>query len=469
MSEVFGFDAFGMPPQPFDLVIAGGHCVTPSGLVMADIGIVGGKITAIGDLKNTKAAHTLSAKGLHVLPGVIDSQVHFREPGLEYKEDLESGTRGAALGGVTTIFEMPNTKPQTLTADDLSEKLRLANGRAWTNHAFFMGAAASNINQLATLEQLPGCSGVKIFMGSSTGGLLVEDDDTLRQVLQHGRRRVAVHCEDEPRLRERLPLAKEDSHARLHPVWRDEEVAFKATRRIVALSHETGRRIHTLHITTKEEIAFLAAHKDLVTVEVLPQHLTLSAPECYERLGNYAQMNPPIRSQEHQDALWWGIDQGIVDVIGSDHAPHTREEKDRPYPKSPAGLTGVQTFLPLLLNHVNNGKLSLLRLVDLVCTGPARVFNVASKGRLAVGYDADVTLVDLNAKRTITHDWIASKCGWTPYDGMAVSGWPVATVVCGHVVMHHDQLLGSPIGQPVRFTETLQPNPKYGNAFAPVG
>ncbi|GIK98021.1 MAG: dihydroorotase [Alphaproteobacteria bacterium] len=440
--------------ESFDLILKGGMAATTGGIMRADVAVRDGRIAAVGEIAGD-AAEVVDATGLHVLPGVIDSQVHFREPGLEHKEDLATGTAGAALGGVTAIFEMPNTSPNTLTADDLAEKLARAKGRAWCDHAFFIGAAEENAEELGALELLPGCAGIKVFMGSSTGSLLVSDDETLREVLRHGRRRVAIHAEDEARLRERLPLVRDGADVALHPEWRDAETAIRATKRLMSLARETGRRVHVLHVTTAEEIGILAGNKDLATVEVTPQHLTLAAPECYRRLGTLAQMNPPVRDARHRDGLWRGVAQGIVDCIGSDHAPHTREEKARPYPKSPSGMTGVQTLVPIMLDHVNAGRLSLERFVDLTSAGPARIYNVAAKGRLAVGYDADLTVVDLKARRTIRNDWIASRCGWSPFDGTTVTGWPMMTIVRGRIVMREDQLIGEPEGAPVRFAECL--------------
>ena len=441
--------------ETFDLVVSGGIAVTPNGRERIDIGIRAGRIAALGNLGNAKAAERFDATGLTVLPGVIDTQVHFREPGNEHKEDLESGTRGAILGGVTAIFEMPNTKPSTTDEDALADKLNRARGRAWCDHAFFMGAAPENIGNLVSLERLPGCCGVKVFMGSSTGSLLVEDDATLEALLLDGVRRVAVHAEDEMRLRERAHIAKEAGHPRSHPDWRDVETALNATRRVCNLARKTGRRVHVLHITTADEIDYLAEYKDFVTVETTPQHLTLEAPDCYDRLGSFAQMNPPIRDARHRAGLWRGIASGVVDVLGSDHAPHTREEKAKPYPDSPSGMPGVQTLLPVMLDHVNAGNLTLERLVDLVCSGPQRLFGIAGKGRIALGYDGDLTLVDMNAKKTITHAMMANKSGWTPFDGMEVTGWPMATIIRGNIVMRDGEVQDKPLGKPVRFTETL--------------
>ncbi|NHI02053.1 dihydroorotase [Oceanimonas sp. MB9] len=438
-----------------DLLVLGGTVMTPNGPEQIDIACREGRIVALGPLQGTWSAdNSLNAHGLHVLPGVIDSQVHFREPGLTHKEDLDGGTKGAVLGGVTAVFEMPNTNPLTLWQHDLQAKLNAAGQRAWCDYAFYIGGSAINARQLQDLETLPGCAGIKVFMGSSFGDLLADEDEVLRQILRHGRRRMAVHAEDEARLRERKSMVELSKDVHQHPEWRDVESALKATRRIVALAEETGRRLHILHVSTAEEMQFLARHKHRVTVEVTPHHLTLAAPECYSRLGSLAQMNPPVREQRHRDALWQAIREGVVDVIGSDHAPHTLEEKAQPYPHSPSGMTGVQTLLPIMLDHVNAGRLSLQRLIDLTSAGPARIFGIQGKGRIALGYDADLTLVDLAAQRTITNDWIASRSGWTPYDGKAITGWPIHTVVRGHAVVRDETLSLTPQGRPLCFLET---------------
>lgn len=441
--------------EAFDLVIRNGQVMTPGGLVEADIGISGGKIAAIGALADAPSADSLDAAGLHVLPGVIDTQVHFREPGLEHKEDIAHGTKAAIKGGVTAIFEMPNTSPLTLDEATLKDKLDRAAATGWCDHAFFMGGNHENAHRLAELEKLPGCAGVKIFMGSSTGNLLAKDDEVIAAVLANGTRRVSVHAEDEDRLISRQNIATEAESVEAHPDWRDVESAVRATKRIVKLAREAGRRVHVLHISSADEMEILAKHKDLVTVEVTLNHLTMAAPECYEQLGAFAQMNPPVRDAHHRDGLWEAVRNGIVDVFGSDHAPHTIEEKERPYPSSPSGMPGVQTSLPLLLDHMNAGRLSLQRVVDLTSAGPQRIFGIAGKGRIAVGYDADFVLVDLAAKREITDDWIASKCGWTPFDGVNVTGWPIATVLRGAIMMRDDEVLGAPGGQPVRFVEAM--------------
>jgi dihydroorotase len=442
----------------FDLVVSGGTLVNHAGRTRTDIGISQGRFAAFGDLREAKSAARFEARGLTILPGVIDTQVHLREPGTEHKEDLATGTASAALGGVTAIFEMPNTKPSTTTVAALQDKLARAAGRAWVDHAFYMGGCAENADQLAELERIPGCSGVKVFMGSSTGSLLVGDDATLERVVKAIRRRMAVHCEDEARLVARRALIPaQGATAHLHPVWRDEQTALLATTRLVELARRHGKRVHVLHVTTAEEMAYLRQHRDVASVEVLANHLTLAAPECYDRLGTYAQMNPPIRDERHRAALWAAVADGTVDVVATDHAPHTRAEKDAGYPNTPSGMPGVQTLVGLMLDHVAKGRLSLERLVDLTSAGPQRLFGLAGKGRVACGYDADLTIVDLAAQHTISDAEMATKVGWTPFAGMTVSGWPQATIIRGQVVMRDGQLLGSASGRPLRFTECLPP------------
>jgi dihydroorotase len=440
--------------ESYDLILRGGTVVNQDGEGLRDIGIRGGRIAAIGGLADASAGETIDCRGLHVLPGVIDTQVHFREPGPTHKEDLESGSRSAVMGGVTGVFEMPNTDPPTVTAEALADKLRRARGRMHCDFAFYVGGTRDNVADLPELERLPGCAGVKVFMGSSTGSLLVEDDGGVGAILRAIRRRAAFHSEDEYRLRERQGL-RVPGDPRSHPVWRDELAALTCTQRLVRLARETGRRIHLLHVSTAQEMDFVADHKDLVSVETTPHHLTLEAPGCYERLGTYAQMNPPVRDAGHRAGVWRGLSQGIVDVLGSDHAPHTREEKDKPYPASPSGMTGVQTLVPIMLDHVNAGRLSLQRFVDLTSAGPARLFNIARKGRIAAGFDADFSVVDMRRRETITNAWVASRPGWTPYDGMAVTGWPVGTIIRGRRVMWEGELTESSRGEAIQFQETM--------------
>nr|WP_047167183.1 dihydroorotase [Sphingomonas sp. Y57] len=432
----------------YDMILRNGTVWTVGGPVRADVGVTAGKIAGIGVTGD--AGESIDCTGLDVLPGVIDSQVHFREPGLEAKEDLESGSRSAVLGGVTAVFEMPNTKPNTDSAEAIADKLARARDRMWCDHAFYVGATADNAEALAELEMLPGTAGVKIFMGSSTGSLLVAEDEHLARVLRSGRRRVAIHAEDEERMIARQGERVEGDPSS-HPVWRDDESALLATRRILRIARETGRKIHILHITTPDELALIAQNKDIATCEVTPQHLTLAGEEAYPRLGTYAQMNPPIRSGAHREGLWHYLRQGVPDVLGSDHAPHTIDEKAKPYPASPSGMPGVQTLLPLMLDHVANGRLSLQHLIELTSAGPQRVFGLRTKGRIALGYDADFTVVDLKARWTIEQDWLASRCGWSPFTGMGITGKPVGTIIRGHRVMWEGTLANTAIGAPVQY------------------
>ncbi len=442
--------------QTFDLIVRGGTLVSHAGQGLADIGIRGGKIVAIGDLGQASAGEIFDARGLTVLPGVIDSQVHFREPGLEWKEDLETGSRGAVLGGVTTVFEMPNTEPTTTDPDALLDKLSRAKGRMHSDHAFYVGGTHENTRYLGEMERLPGCCGIKVFMGASTGSLLVADDAGVEAVLRNISRRAAFHSEDEYRLAERRSLARTGDWTS-HPEVRDAQSAIQSTERLVSIAKRLGKRIHVLHVTTAQEIDYLARHKDVASVELTPQHLTLTGPEAYERLQGFAQMNPPIRDASHQPGLWRGITMGVADVMGSDHAPHTREEKARPYPASPSGMPGVQTLVPVMLTHVNSGRLTLERFVDLTSHGVQRVFGLADKGRVAEGFDADLTIVDMKARRTITHEQMATRSGWTPFDGFEATAWPMATIIRGQIVMRDDEVVAEGQGKPVRFHETLSP------------
>ena len=354
--------------ETYDLIVRGGTVVNHAGTFRADVGITGGKTVYIGDLSTADAGEVFDATGLHVLPGVIDTQVHFREPGLEHKEDLQAGARGAVLGGVTAVFEMPNTNPTTTDPDAMADKLKRAKGRMDCDHAFYVGGTPQNTEHLGELERLPGCCGVKVFMGASTGNLLIETDEGVEAVLRNVNRRATFHSEDEFRLEDRRSLARQGDWTS-HTDVRDAEAARLSTERLIRLARKCGKRIHVLHVSTLDEIPLLAAARDIATVEITPQHLTLEGPEAYERLKGRAQMNPPVRGADHRAALWEAVRQGVADVIGSDHAPHTLEEKEKPYPQSPSGMPGVQTLLPLMLDHANAGRLSLERVVDLTSAG----------------------------------------------------------------------------------------------------
>ena len=393
----------------FSLIIKNGSCYIDGKLTKTDVGLSGNKIKKIGKIE-LNSAKVYDATDKVVLPGIIDTQVHFREPGSTDAEDLESGSRAAVLGGVTSLFEMPNTNPPTSNLVEFDKKLQAAKNRMHSNYAFYFGATPDNTDQLAKLKDVEGCCGVKLFAGSSTGNLLVDKEADIEKVISSSDRIVSIHSEDEDIIKLRKKFIKKgDVHS--HPEWRNVECAMSSTRRVVKIAERYNKKIHVLHITTKEEVDFLAMHKKNVTFETTPQHLTLYAPDCYEKLGSYAQMNPPLRTKEHYDRLWVAIKNNVVDVLGSDHAPHLKENKDKEYPNSPSGMPGVQTIFPVMLNHVNDGKLTLQQLINLMCENPCKIFGIKNKGFIKEGFDADLTIADMKKEVIIKNEMIASKCG----------------------------------------------------------
>ena len=431
------------------LIIKNGSCYIEGKLVKSDITVTDGKIKSIGkaDLNNHKV---YDANNKIVLPGIIDTQVHFREPGSTDAEDLESGSRAAVLGGVTSLFEMPNTNPPTANLDEFEKKLKAAKNRMHCNYAFYFGATPTNTDQLAQLKNVEGCCGVKLFAGSSTGNLLVDKESDIEKVISSSDRVVSIHSEDEDIIKQRRKfIRKGDVHS--HYEWRNVECAMSSTRRVVKIAERYNKKIHVLHVTTKEEVDFLAMHKKNVSFETTPQHLTLYAPDCYDELGTYAQMNPPLRGKEHYNRLWTAIKNNIVDVLGSDHAPHLKANKDKEYPNSPSGMPGVQTIFPVMIDHVNNKKLTLNQLIQLMCENPCRIFGIKNKGFIKEGYDADLTIVDMNKEVTIKNEMIASKCGWTPFHNYKVKGFPVGTIINGILVMSDGKILIESKGKPLSF------------------
>ena len=433
----------------FSLIIKNGSCYIDGKLTKTDIGLSGNKIQKIGKIE-VNSSKVYDATDKVVLPGIIDTQVHFREPGSTDAEDLESGSRAAVLGGVTSLFEMPNTNPPTSNLVEFDKKLQAAKNRMHSNYAFYFGATPDNTDQLARLKDVEGCCGVKLFAGSSTGNLLVDKEADIEKVISSSDRVVSIHSEDEDiiKLRKKF-IRKGDVHS--HPEWRNVECAMSSTRRVVKIAERYNKKIHVLHVTTKDEVDFLAMHKKNVTFETTPQHLTLYAPDCYDKLGTYAQMNPPLRTKEHYDRLWVAIKNNIVDVLGSDHAPHLKENKDKEYPNTPSGMPGVQTIFPVMLDHVNNGKLTLQQLINLMCENPCRIFGIKNKGYIKEGFDADLTITDMNKEVTIKNEMIASKCGWTPFNNRKVKGFPVGTIVNGHLVMSDGKVILESKGTPLKF------------------
>ena len=432
-----------------DLIIKNGSCFIDDNLKQQDIGIENSKIVKIGKLKED-AVETYDAKNLLVLPGCIDTQTHFREPGSTDTEDLHSGSRAAIVGGITAVFEMPNTNPPTSNKKEFQRKLDLAKNRMYCNYAFYFGATADNADDLADLKNLEGCCGIKLFAGSSTGNLLVAKETDIEKVFKNSSKVVAVHSEDEEILNINKKLIKNgDVHS--HPIWRSVECAMSSTRRIVRIAEKYNKKAHVLHITTKEEIDFLSQHKGNITFEITPQHLTIYAPDCYNKLGTYAQMNPPIRDKSHYDRLWYAVKNNLNDIIGSDHAPHLKINKDKKYPNSPSGMPGVQTLMPVMLNHINDGKLSLNQLIKLVCENPVKIFGIQNKGFIKESYDADFTIVDMNKKIIIKNENIESKCRWSPFNEVEFKGTPVATIIAGKIKMKEGKILGEPDGNPLKF------------------
>ena len=444
-----------MSNHQYTLCLKNGHVMIKDTLVYTNVYIQDERISLVSD-KNYDAAQTIDCRNLTILPGVIDSQVHFREPGLEGKETLASGMLAAVSGGVTSIFEMPNTNPLTITPETIEDKLNRASKEAWSDYAFYLGGTMRTSKNLPEWEKLKGVCGIKIFMGASTGDLMTATDEEVESVVSNGGRVIAVHAEDQMIMMNNFEsILGSSKDVAMHCKWRSPESCLSATTRVVNLARKHKRRVHILHITTSEEMEFLSKNKDVASVELLANHLTLNAPECYENLGTLAQQNPPIREKHHQEALWNALNNNIVDIIASDHAPHTLEEKSAPYPKSPSGTPGVQTLVPIMLNHVNNGKLSLSKLVSLWSYGPERIHKISGKGRIQEGYDADFTIIDINKEMTITNNQQRSKSKWTPYDGMKVKGWPTHTIIRGNVVMQDDEIISQPVGKMIQFQETI--------------
>ncbi len=431
-------------------LIYGGTVVTPRETIPANILIAGEKIQAILSPEDKPHAdETFDATGLTILPGIIDAQVHFRDPGLTYKEDLETGSRAAAAGGVTSFLEMPNTKPATTTAQALADKKKRASEVSYVNYGFFIGATKDNLD---VINSVPNVAGIKIFMGSSTGDLLVDTPEALEEIFKNGKRLIAVHAEDEAILKANKEKFRQ---ATLHNHYaiRSPEAALTSTKLAVKLSQKYNRRLHILHLSSKEEVEFLSQNKPWqVTVEATPQHLLLSAPEIYDQKGTLAQMNPPIRTRDHRDALWQALEEGIIDMIATDHAPHTLEEKARPYGEAPSGMPGVETLLPVMLTEVAKGNATLDQIAMWLAERPAIVYSIENRGFLREGYFADLVIVDMNEKRTVKREQIYSRCGWSIWEGQELTGWPVLTMVNGGIVYHRGNFtLGS--GKELTFRE----------------
>jgi dihydroorotase len=394
----------------------------------------------------------IDAEGLTLLPGVIDPQVHFREPGLEHKEDLFTATCACAKGGVTSFLEMPNTRPLTTTQQALDDKLQRAQNKCLVNYGFFIGATAENLPDLLLANPTPG---IKIFMGSMHGQLLVDQQEVLEAIFAKGERLIAVHAEDQARINQRRQEFADIHDVAVHSQIQDNQAALLATQQALKLSEKYQRRLHILHMSTAEEAELLRQHKpSWVTAEVTPQHLFLNT-SAYEKIGTLAQMNPPLRSPHDNEVLWQALHDGVIDFIATDHAPHTLEEKAQPYPNSPSGMPGVETSLPLMLTATAQGRCTLAQVVNWMSTAVAKAYGIPNKGAIAPGYDADLVLVDLQTYRPVLREEILSKCGWSPFEGWNLTGWPAYTIVGGELVYEKGKLHTQVRGQALTFGQKI--------------
>jgi len=432
-------------------LIKNAQVVLPTGVAAVSVLIEDDKIADIDPAVHVTADQVVDASGLHLLPGVIDDQVHFREPGLTHKEDLPHATRACAKGGVTTFLDMPNTRPATTTQAALEEKLALASRRSLVNYGFYLGATPHNLDELRRARRTPG---IKIFIGSSTGDLLVDEQEALERIFAETTLPITAHCEDETTVRANAAALAGTHDVADHSRIRDHRAALIATRRALDLAFRHRHRFHVLHVSTGDEADLLADHRNLVTAEVCPHHLFFHTGD-YARLGSLVQMNPSLKTADDNRRLWQALHDGRIQVIATDHAPHTLEEKQQPYPESPSGLPAVENSLALMLDYVHRGLCTLEQVVHWMCDAPARVWDMVGKGRIAVGYDADLVLVDLNRTAVIRNEEQQTKCGWSPWHGQELTGWPVRTWVRGHEVYRDGQFDESRPGSEVIFDHAL--------------
>lgn len=421
--------------------------VLPAGTARISVLLDGDRIADLDPAGQIAADETVDAAGLHLLPGVIDDQVHFREPGLTHKEDFHHATRACAKGGVTTFLEMPNTRPNTITADALDSKLQLAAEKCLVNFGFYIGATTDNLDQLKAVQRTPG---IKIFIGSSTGNLLVDEQDALEHIFGETTLPICAHCEDETTVRDNMRRYADARDVACHSLIRDRRAAVIATRRAIDLAKRHDHRFHVLHVSTADELDFIADHAGLVTAEVCPHHLFFHVND-YARLGTRIQMNPSIKDPEDNQALWQALLDGRIQVVATDHAPHTLAEKAQPYPESPSGLPAVENSLALMLDQVHQGNCTIEQVVHWMCDAPARVWDIVNKGRIEVGFDADLVLVDLSKSAVIRDDQQETKSRWSPWHGTSLTGWPVRTWVGGQTVFRDGKIDDRVRGREARF------------------
>lgn len=431
-------------------LIHGANVVTPDGTIEADVLVDGHRIAAIGKDPG-EAVLTIEAGGKFLIPGVIDDQVHFREPGLTDKEDLHHATKACAKGGVTSFLEMPNTVPNTITVEALHRKLEMASTKCYVNYGFYIGATPDNVDELKKATRTPG---IKIFIGSSTGNLLVDEQAALEKIFAETSLTICAHCEDEATVRANAEKFADSTDIADHSKVRDHEAALIATKRAIDLAHRHNHRFHVLHVSTAAEVDVIAAAGDLITAEVCPHHLFFNVDD-YQRLGSLVKMNPSIKNAADNERLWKGLLEGTIGVVATDHAPHTMAEKEQPYPKCPSGLPAVENSLALMLNEVNQGRCTIEQVVSWMCDAPAKVWDIKNKGRIEVGFDADLALVDMDLERTIRNEEQQTKCGWSPWDGTTLKGWATQTFVMGQEAYRFesgkDVFSGTPLGREIEY------------------
>ena len=411
-------------------LIRNAKVVTSQGIQEISVLIDGTTIADLDAAAQTTADQVVDAGEKYLLPGVIDDQVHFREPGLTHKEDLAHASRACAKGGVTSFLEMPNTVPNTITQAALEDKLATASKSSLVNYGFYVGATTENVDVLKHATRTPG---IKIFIGSSTGNLLVDEQAALEKIFAESTLTICAHCEDETTVRANAAKYANETDIAFHSKVRDHEAAVIATARAIDLAQRHNHRFHVLHVSTANEIELIQNGGPLITSEVCPHHLFFNVDD-YPRLGSLVKMNPSIKNKTDNEQLWQALCDGVIDIVATDHAPHTMDEKREPYPKCPSGLPAVENSLALMLNQVNQGKCTIEQVVKWMCSGPAEIWNMKRKGRIEVGYDADLTLVDMDLTQTVLNENQETKCGWTPWHGDDLTGWPIATWVMGEQV-----------------------------------
>lgn len=427
---------------------------------LADVLIEGERIVKIDSNIDAAGADEIDAEGSYLLPGIIDDQVHFREPGLTHKADIYSESRAAVAGGVTSFMEMPNTKPPAISHELLEEKYQTASSKSLANFSFFMGVSNDNLDEvLKTNSRKNDICGIKIFMGSSTGNMLVDDYNTLNGIFKQSELLIATHCEDEHIIAEnRLRLSDSISEtqwtAQHHPIIRNAEACFSSSSEAINLAQKHGSRLHILHISTAKELELFQNNIPLqdkqITSEVCVHHLSFTS-DHYGNLGNLIKCNPAIKAPQNKTALWEALLDDRLDIVATDHAPHTLEEKQHPYYQAPAGVPLVQHSLLQMLEHSRNGKITLQKVIDKMCHAPAICFQIKDRGYIREGYYADLVLVDPTHNYKVTKDNIYYKCGWSPWEGKTFSHTILKTIVNGHIVYANGEFDESHKGKRLEF------------------